>query len=352
MLRSYARSALTGGRGGYQRGVRLTFCLLAFGALAATPATADASQLFTGKTGQSRTARIEIADNGRPAKVTISWKATCRRGTLWDVSTVRPPRRTTTADLVALAGRYRIRARRGITATVTLRLQGVRGQDPVDDGAQLWTGAFTVRVVVRRGRRVIDRCRVAETVWSARPPLVALPDATPAAPPTTAPSSSPSTAPPPSQPQPAPEPYDRNPTPGPWKLEMDSDSGDYIGGGQKWVHQPPHDQISLSGGTGVVSAGISTGDGGNWSVDFAAPRGGRLAPGRYTDARRYPFNDGNPGLSISGMGRGCNTLTGEFTISEMTYDQHGRIKTFKATFEQHCEGGEAALTGSFDFAAA
>ena len=325
--------------------------LLALGLLLAVAASAEASQLFTGTTGQSRTARIEIGDNGRPAKVTISWKATCRRGTLWDVSSVRPPKRTTTPDVVALAGRYRIRAKKGVSATVTLRLRGLRGADPVDERAAIWAGEFTVSVVVRRRGRVIDRCRVPQTVWSAKPPLVVQPDTAPTA--QTTPTTAPSSAPPPSAPPPSsPQPYDSRPTPGPWKLEMTSESGDYIGGGRTWIHQPPHDAISLSGGPGAVSASISTGDGGNWSVDFAAPRGGTLAPGRYTDARRYPFNDGNPGLSISGMGRGCNTLTGEFTISEMTYDQHGRIKTFRATFEQHCEGGDAALTGSFDFAAA
>ncbi|HYY59341.1 MAG TPA: carboxypeptidase regulatory-like domain-containing protein, partial [Pyrinomonadaceae bacterium] len=56
-----------------------------------------------------------------------------------------------------------------------------------------------------------------------------------------------------------------------------------------------------------------------------------------------------PGLEIAGDGRGCNTLTGSFTVHEVTLDYSGsspKVLTFAASFEQHCEGGPAALIGT------
>jgi hypothetical protein len=46
------------------------------------------------------------------------------------------------------------------------------------------------------------------------------------------------------------------------------------------------------------------------------------------------------------MGRGCNTLTGNFVVREAVYDATGQVQAFAADFEQHCEGGAAALVGS------
>ncbi|MFJ8585112.1 hypothetical protein ACIRD2_10695 [Streptomyces sp. NPDC093595] len=79
---------------------------------------------------------------------------------------------------------------------------------------------------------------------------------------------------------------------------------------------------------------------------LAAPSGTSLAPGTYTGATRHPFNEGNqPGLSLGGNGRGCNTLTGSFTVSAVEFGPAGYVKKLDATFEQHCEGGTAAARG-------
>ncbi len=85
-----------------------------------------------------------------------------------------------------------------------------------------------------------------------------------------------------------------------------------------------------------------------WSADFAAPFGADLMPGAYEGATRFPFNDpSEPGLSISGDGRGCNMLTGRFDIREAVYDSfNGEVISFAADFEQHCEGAPPALFGS------
>lgn len=87
-------------------------------------------------------------------------------------------------------------------------------------------------------------------------------------------------------------------------------------------------------------------DGGFWFLDIAAPEGAQLVPGAYEGAVRYPFQDpGQPGLSLSGDGRGCNTLTGRFDVLEATISRNGFIESFHARFEQHCEGAAAALFG-------
>ncbi|MGF9765118.1 hypothetical protein AAII07_59775, partial [Microvirga sp. 0TCS3.31] len=88
-----------------------------------------------------------------------------------------------------------------------------------------------------------------------------------------------------------------------------------------------------------------------WDAQFRAPQGQILLPGRtYTGATRYGFNAGNPGLDVSGNGRGCNTLTGQFTVHEATYD-NGYLTSFRISFEQHCEGSTPALRGEVSWRA-
>jgi hypothetical protein len=50
---------------------------------------------------------------------------------------------------------------------------------------------------------------------------------------------------------------------------------------------------------------------------------------------------------VSGDGRGCNTLTGDFQIETLDVTG-GSLHAFTATFLQHCDGG-AALRGCVHF---
>jgi len=87
-------------------------------------------------------------------------------------------------------------------------------------------------------------------------------------------------------------------------------------------------------------------EGGFWRMTLSAPLGQSLAPGVYEGAARWPFQSpGQPGLDVSGDGRGCNTLTGRFEVIEAVYGPAGYVERFHATFEQHCEGAAAALIG-------
>lgn len=115
-------------------------------------------------------------------------------------------------------------------------------------------------------------------------------------------------------------------------VTMVSESGDYIGQGIARTYRS-----NLSYSVTETSAHVSAGP---FSFDFVAPAGYALTPYRYTGATRYPFQElGEPGLSVSGDGRGCNTLTGFFTVLDVA---PGRLWI---AYEQHCEGGDAALFG-------
>jgi hypothetical protein len=95
-----------------------------------------------------------------------------------------------------------------------------------------------------------------------------------------------------------------------------------------------------------VSIALSAGD--MWQMDFAAPNNATIVKGAYDNAQRFPFQSpAVPGLSVYGAGRGCNTLTGRFVVSQVGYNTvTGAVQQFSADFEQHCEGGIPGLFGS------
>src|SRR5262249_27211050 len=140
------------------------------------------------------------------------------------------------------------------------------------------------------------------------------------------------------------------PTPGVTLLTMVSQPGDYIGQGQSYSYTPQ---------TGTFTAnrnfdnGVSlyySGGGHSWNLDFAAPNDATLTPGTYANATRWPFQaSGVPGLNVSGDGRGSNTLTGTFTVTQALYAYDGTVLRFAATFEQHSEGMAPALTGTINY---
>ncbi|MDP9396045.1 MAG: hypothetical protein M3Q27_18045 [Actinomycetota bacterium] len=134
---------------------------------------------------------------------------------------------------------------------------------------------------------------------------------------------------------------------------MAGDAGDYISGGRSYSYSASRDGISAAGSESRVSVSVDGANGDWWTADFEAPSGDILAPGTYDGATRYPFNGTGPGLSVSGNGRGCNTLTGSFTIKQIAFSPlDGRLTRLQAGFEQHCEGATAALRGEVSYNAA
>jgi len=79
-----------------------------------------------------------------------------------------------------------------------------------------------------------------------------------------------------------------------------------------------------------------------------------MQTGDYLDAERAPFASlGHPGLDISFQNRGCNRLTGNYSVSKAVFSDKAQdatgseIETFAVSFEQHCEGAVPALFGEF-----
>jgi hypothetical protein len=129
-------------------------------------------------------------------------------------------------------------------------------------------------------------------------------------------------------------------------LSFNSEPGDFIGQGQQFTFTPADGTITPSrnfdNGVSVSFSGAQF-----WSLDFAQPAGATLQPGMYEGATRFPFQSPTqPGLSVSGAGRGCNTLTGRFVVLEAVFGAGGAVQQFAADYEQHCEGGAPALFGS------
>jgi hypothetical protein len=81
-----------------------------------------------------------------------------------------------------------------------------------------------------------------------------------------------------------------------------------------------------------------------WMVAFSGPNGVALRQGAFEGATRWPFNSPTPGLSISGRGRGCNTLGGRFQIHDIDL-QNNRVNRFHASFVQRCDNSTGLLTG-------
>ena len=141
-------------------------------------------------------------------------------------------------------------------------------------------------------------------------------------------------------------------------LVLASQPGDYIGGGQQRVITTADADFFVSGNsTNSVSFSINDFNKPNpqytfWYVDFAAPSNTELSIGAYEGATRMPFQSPTePGLSVSGDGRGCNQLSGRFDILEVVRDpQTGDVIHFAADFEQHCESPSApALLGAIRY---
>jgi|GEM_PF-3469293 len=133
---------------------------------------------------------------------------------------------------------------------------------------------------------------------------------------------------------------------------MVSEVGDYIGGGKTYRAAGDASVTLSSSSPYVISFDLLDGQTSGWTADFAAPDGTRLVPNLFNPAQRYPFQTGSAaGIDVSGNGRGCNTITGRFSIEELQWDPGLGLVRFSAIFEQHCEGSTTALRGMINFQA-
>ena len=92
-------------------------------------------------------------------------------------------------------------------------------------------------------------------------------------------------------------------------------------------------------GVGYISIDFTTPDFDIWSFVFST--GGKQTPFRAIEYKHVQnpdeFEDTHKaGLDISGDGRGCNVVTGEFAIEKIVYSD-SQIQQFIATFRQYCD---------------
>lgn len=130
------------------------------------------------------------------------------------------------------------------------------------------------------------------------------------------------------------------------RLDLTSDPGDYVLDGDSLTYTAD-DGLYATYSRGRVVAGFGTLDP---DLQFAAGDGTTLTEGTYRHALRYPFNDGSPGLDVSGFGRGCNKVEGAFVVHEIAF-RDGLLSAFSASFEQHCDGDDPGLRGQVSWRA-
>src|SRR5919204_660668 len=131
-------------------------------------------------------------------------------------------------------------------------------------------------------------------------------------------------------------------------LVMSSPSGDYIGLGRQYDYEfpsawpAPFESWGTFGQVEIHLANFGFVDPSNydfWALTFGSPDRVRLTPGTYTGAVRNGTRPlGTPGLDVNGEGRGCNQLTGDFTVLDVSYGPYDYLERFHATFDQSCEG--------------
>ena len=132
---------------------------------------------------------------------------------------------------------------------------------------------------------------------------------------------------------------------------LDSEPGEPLGGGQQVEYGPPDSSIAiLNDAPGTFRVQVTGPSGEWWYARFAARGSDTIVVGTYENAQRFA-DDTHPALDVYGQGMGCNATSGRFVISELERDATGNVTTLAASFEQHCEGGPAALFGEVRYQA-
>jgi hypothetical protein len=151
-------------------------------------------------------------------------------------------------------------------------------------------------------------------------------------------------------------------------LTLQSQPGDFIGEGGTFdiTYNAPPDTIfaqirrRLAGGSPAELLFLLAPP--SPSIQFALLSFGTdqlgipIAPGTYRNAERADFaSPGHAGLDVSFQGLGANTVTGFFTILDVTFFADPvtglQVATFSAQFEQHADGATPALFGTFQYSA-
>lgn len=133
----------------------------------------------------------------------------------------------------------------------------------------------------------------------------------------------------------------------PLSLSLNSDVGDYIGGGKRKDYAGDTSTFAVSGTDSYLTY-TASGQRDSWMAILRPPSGQTLQPGTYPITR---FGDGGTfGFDFFGNGRGCNRVSGSITVKAVDVDPASRLVTgLSADFEQRCEAGATALRGSIRY---
>jgi hypothetical protein len=127
-------------------------------------------------------------------------------------------------------------------------------------------------------------------------------------------------------------------------VHLSSDAGEYIGRGRSYDYTNAVARLTMTATGGHLKLFVEGDE--TWLGEFQVPAHlTRIESGAYENARGFPSQLATePGLSWSGEGRGCVTLTGFFVVDRIAYSG-ATLLAIDLRFEQHCEGGPAALRG-------
>ena len=132
-------------------------------------------------------------------------------------------------------------------------------------------------------------------------------------------------------------------------LTLNSQPGDYVGQGITQTLTPADGTFSVSNTSDTISI-LFENSTQFWGLDFGSASTAKFGWGEYDGAQRTPFRSPTrPGIDVTGDGRGCNTDTGRFLVSDFALNTDGTIARLAIDFEQHCEGATPALYGSFRY---
>jgi len=149
-------------------------------------------------------------------------------------------------------------------------------------------------------------------------------------------------------------------------LTLQSDQGDFLGGGKTYhyteadaanffvfIHTnslPAPSYVNFFFATGK---GLKVND--VWDLFITSDKLGKpLAVGTYSPVARQSVEPVNTaGLDFDLNGRGCNSVTGRFTISAIAFDCDAtglpHLQRMVISFEEHCDGGKPALRGQLAY---
>jgi hypothetical protein len=123
-----------------------------------------------------------------------------------------------------------------------------------------------------------------------------------------------------------------------------SEGGDFVGGARFGHFSQERATFTAVCDRNEVNVRLSVPGVESWQAQFSGPFGVPLRTGTYEGATRAGFNSSSPGLSISGQGRGCNTISGRFVIHDIDL-QNNRVNRFHASYVQRCDGQPGLLSG-------